>query len=130
MEQKLDIEHKPAQDLMVWILRSKTMTLAKWVMSPANLNKFIFLFSLSLSFSLFSFLLFLLLNYIACVWIKGKMRSLENFVRYFFARVYLFISFSFHFLVIFFFFFFSWVLFSQLRGRVVTAYPSTLLVEI
>jgi hypothetical protein len=27
---------------MVWILRSKTRTLAKWVMSPANLNIFIF----------------------------------------------------------------------------------------
>lgn len=27
---------------MVWILRSKTRTLAKWVMSPANLKMFIF----------------------------------------------------------------------------------------
>lgn len=41
----------PAQDLMVWILRSKTRTLAKWVMSPANLNIFIFFcFSLLLFF--------------------------------------------------------------------------------
>lgn len=31
----------PAQDLMVWILRSKTRMLARWVMSPANLNMFI-----------------------------------------------------------------------------------------
>lgn len=39
----------PAQDLMVWILRSKTRTLAKWVMSPANLNIFIFFFSFFLT---------------------------------------------------------------------------------
>lgn len=32
----------PAQDLIVWILRSKTSTLNKWVISPANLNIFIF----------------------------------------------------------------------------------------
>lgn len=35
-------ENVPEQDLMVWILRSKTRTLAKWVMSPANLKMFIF----------------------------------------------------------------------------------------
>ena len=35
--------YRPAQDLMVWILRRRTRTLAKWVMSPANLKIFIFL---------------------------------------------------------------------------------------
>lgn len=44
----------PAQDLIVWILRSRTRTLAKWVMSPASLNIFIFspFASQSLSLSL------------------------------------------------------------------------------
>jgi hypothetical protein len=32
----------PAQDLMVWILRSSTTTLRRWVMSPARRNRFIF----------------------------------------------------------------------------------------
>lgn len=41
----------PAHDLIVWILRSKTSTLAKWVISPANLN--IFIFYLSLRFQLY-----------------------------------------------------------------------------
>src|SRR6185437_1168542 len=31
----------PAQDLMVWILRSSTTTLRRWVMSPASRNTFI-----------------------------------------------------------------------------------------
>jgi len=34
--------YRPAQDLMVWILRRRTRTLAKWVMSPANLKIFMF----------------------------------------------------------------------------------------
>lgn len=37
-----EINGVPAQDLMVWILRSKTRTLARWVISPANLKIFIF----------------------------------------------------------------------------------------
>lgn len=56
----------PAQDLMVWILRSKTRTLAKWVMSPANLNIFIFS-SLCLLLSVLVYVYVMLQS----VWITG-----------------------------------------------------------
>jgi hypothetical protein len=35
------VHELPAHDLMVWILRSSTTTLTRWVMSPANRNRFI-----------------------------------------------------------------------------------------